>query len=303
MTHTRYDLEVNVSLIGVPRFFYLYGRGSMKVVKRLGNNAAIALDGNEKEVVVFGKGVGFPKVPYELEDLATIERTFYNIDGRYLEMVTNLSEEIMYASADIVEQAGLNLECELNPNLVVTLADHIQFAVEKTKKNLRIETPLAYDVIHLYPDEYELGVLALDIIEDEIHFRLPKEEAVPIALHIINAEVNEGNILDAMAILNVIGQVDNLIEEELKIEIDKESFPYSRFTMHLRYLIQRLKAGQPLEDNNGNIFNALAKEYPEAYRCCLVIKEYFEKEYVWKLTKDEVTYLLVHIIRLSHKSI
>lgn len=42
----------------------------MKIIRQINNNAALALDGNGKELVVLGRGVGFPKMPYELTDLS-----------------------------------------------------------------------------------------------------------------------------------------------------------------------------------------------------------------------------------------
>ena len=51
----------------------------MKIIRQINNNAALALDGNGKELVVLGRGVGFPKMPYELTDLSRIERTFYDV--------------------------------------------------------------------------------------------------------------------------------------------------------------------------------------------------------------------------------
>lgn len=52
----------------------------MKIIRQINNNAALALDGNGKELVVLGRGVGFPKMPYELTDLSRIERTFYDVN-------------------------------------------------------------------------------------------------------------------------------------------------------------------------------------------------------------------------------
>ena len=63
----------------------------MKIVKRINTNAAIAITGNKKEIVILGKGVGFPKVPYELTDISVIERTFYDIDPIYINVLANLS--------------------------------------------------------------------------------------------------------------------------------------------------------------------------------------------------------------------
>ena len=44
----------------------------MKVIKKINNNVAICLDNNGKELIAFGNGIGFPKVPYEIHYLNKI---------------------------------------------------------------------------------------------------------------------------------------------------------------------------------------------------------------------------------------
>ena len=61
----------------------------MKIIRQINNNAALALDGNGKELVVLGRGVGFPKMPYELTDLSRIERTFYDVNPKYFGMAAD----------------------------------------------------------------------------------------------------------------------------------------------------------------------------------------------------------------------
>ncbi|MCH3943362.1 MAG: hypothetical protein LKE37_06810 [Atopobiaceae bacterium] len=36
----------------------------MRIVKKINNNVALAVDACGKDVVVFGKGIGFPQMPY-----------------------------------------------------------------------------------------------------------------------------------------------------------------------------------------------------------------------------------------------
>ena len=89
-----------------------------------------------------GKGIGFPQMPYKLDDLSKIERTFYDVDPKYLGMIAELSQPIVMVCADIADQAGIELDCSLNPNLPFTLADHIQFAAERLKKVWTCHTEL-----------------------------------------------------------------------------------------------------------------------------------------------------------------
>ena len=84
----------------------------MKIIKRINHNAAIALDQKGNELVVLGKGIGFPQVPYELNDLSKISKTFYDLDPIYMDMVPSLPQEMLLAAADIIEQAKIELDCE-----------------------------------------------------------------------------------------------------------------------------------------------------------------------------------------------
>ena len=35
----------------------------MKVIKKINNNVALCLDGNQRELIAFGKGIGFKPIP------------------------------------------------------------------------------------------------------------------------------------------------------------------------------------------------------------------------------------------------
>lgn len=111
-------------------FFAKWGVASIiRIIKKINTSAVLALDSAGREVIVLGKGLGFPATPYELEDLSRIDRTFYNVDPRYLGMITEIPQPILLASAEIAELAEDELDCRLNPNLPFTLADHLHFAV------------------------------------------------------------------------------------------------------------------------------------------------------------------------------
>lgn len=277
---------------------YVGGRQSVKIIKRINTNAALATDRNGKELIVLGKGVGFPKVPYELTDLSLVERTFYDVNPKYFSMIADIPQPVMLASAEITEQAELELGCELNPNLPFTLADHLNFAVERIRKGLQVTTPLAYDVKHLYPAESALGMQALDVLEQHAGIRLPDGEAVNIAMHLINAEAETDDIHATMLTLHVLEDVDRIVEKELDIRLNKEGFHYSRFAMHMRYLIQRLMRGEADEKCGGSMLRSVAREYPDIYACAQKVSAYLSSEHGWTCNEEETLFLMLHINRV-----
>ena len=107
----------------------------MKVVKNINNNVSLCLDSQEREVVVFGKGVGFTRPPYDLP-LDKIQRTFYNVNPAYLTVIAQMSEEIINVSSQIVDYANQKMDNRFSGNVIFTLADHIQFAIKREKEHM-----------------------------------------------------------------------------------------------------------------------------------------------------------------------
>lgn len=237
----------------------------MKIIRQINNNAALALDGNGKELVVLGRGVGFPKMPYELTDLSRIERTFYDVSPKYFGMAADLPRPLVLACAEI-------------------------------------STPLAYDVRHLYPKETELAKQARELLAREAGLKLPDSEVVNIALHLINAEAEAGDMHSMMMTLKALSDVDGIVEKQLAITLNKESFSYSRFSMHLRYLIQRLASGRQVEERISGMLAQMRRDYPQAYQCARAIADYFRAAWNWQCNDEEIVYLMLHITRLQEKN-
>jgi len=273
----------------------------MKLLRKINNNAAVAQDKRGREMVVLGRGVGFHPMPYELTDLSVVYRTFYDVDPQYYEMLSSLPEEALMAAADIAEQAEIALQAELNPNLPFTLADHIAFAQEREKQGIRLATPLHYDVQHLYPQEYELGLQAMETVRLRTGTALPRAEAVNIALHIVNAELEGSDLSSTLAAVEVLDEVTVLVERELGIALDRESYNYARFAMHIQFLVRRLSSGKVMEQGSGKMLSELSAEYPATYRCAQAVAKEIEQRHGWHCSSDEVLYLMLHIYRVQNR--
>ena len=267
----------------------------MKLLRKINNNAAVAQDNRGREMVVLGRGVGFHPMPYELTDLSVVYRTFYDVDPQYYEILSNLPEGALLAAADITEQSEIALRTELNPNLPFTLADHIAFAQQREKQGIRMAAPLHYDVQHLYPREYELGLRALETVRLRTSSSLPRAEAVSIALHIVNAEL-EGTL----TAVEVLDEVTTSVEQELGIVLNRESYNYARFAMHIQFLVRRLSAGAAMEQGSGKMLDELSREYPAVYHCACTVAQDIEQRHGWHCSCDEVLYLMLHIYRVQN---
>lgn len=271
----------------------------MKIIKKINTSAAIALDSAGQEVVVFGKGIGFPAVPYELTDLSIIERMFYDVNSCYFGLIESLPKGIIMVSAEIAEMAEKELGADLNKNLPFTLADHLNFAIERLKKGIDLTNAIAYDIRHFYPKEAKLGEKGLVILKEQVHITLPSSEAVNIAMHLINAESKVDDIGSVMKTTKILGEVERIMKDILNIEIDRESYEYSRFVAHLRYLVQRLSTNEHTEPKNKAMLSSLSREYRQIYKCAKEVANYLEGTWGWKCNDDEILYLMLHINRVG----
>lgn len=270
----------------------------MRVIKKINNNAAICLDDNNCELVAIGTGIGFPKVPYELSDLSQVQRTYYDVDAMYYELLNSIPEKVLNVAIKIVNLLKLETNGLANSNLIFTLADHINFAIERNKRNIKIETPFQYDVQNLYEVEYKIGLEALAMIKNDIGVRLPKSEASSIALHLINTKFASPVEGHHGYVEMVIDDVIDIISSYFKMYIDKKNFNFSRFVSHLQFLLKRAQKGNLISTENYRMFESVIQEYHDTYDCVLKIKEYLFNELNIELNDEEILYLVLHVNRL-----
>lgn len=268
----------------------------MKIIKNINNNHAIAIDSKGNQLVVNGKGIGFGGVPREITDLSLVERTYYNVDEQYISMINDIPEEIIDISSQIVMKAQTILDYPISSNIVFTLADHINFCIERYKKSMKISLPIVYDIEQLYDREMEIGKYGLDLIKKRLGLYLPKEEAAYIALHIISAQQqqNEREQLNN----EILEDITSIIEEQYGMIINRENFNFSRFATHMRYLLKRGESKHLVSSDNKKLFENMKDSNTKNYECIEKISEYFKKKVNLELNDEEKLYLMLHVNRL-----
>ncbi|MDE6107413.1 MAG: PRD domain-containing protein, partial [Oscillospiraceae bacterium] len=204
----------------------------MRAIRRLNNNAVVCRDSTGREVIALGKGIGFGDIPRDLA-LHEVERTFYDMDATGMNVMSDLPAPVVMFAARIIDIASNELSYPLSPNAVLLLADHINFALERLRKNIRVQMPLAYDVQQMYPAEYKLGEYTVNKIRREFKVGLATEEAAGIAMNFINARaVPENRPREDFSIM--LEEVTELIENHFHIMVDRNSFNFSRYATHLQ---------------------------------------------------------------------
>lgn len=272
----------------------------MIVVKNINNNVALCLDSKGQEVVVFGKGVGFLKPPSEVP-LSKIQRTFYDLNRKFLPLLDDIPLDVIDFTAQLVAQIRGQLPYETNANLIMTLADHLAFAMTRAKKGIYTPMPSIYEMEQNYPVEIRIGRQIVNAMEQTFHVKLPKGEVQGVAMHFINASLgspSSGQLTAEEEYETILERMTQIVEYALQVTIRRDTFNYARFATHVQYLLKRVQAESSIDSDNLQVYASIRDEYKDVSACVDQIHEYLQRNWSIDLSEEEKLYLIMHINRV-----
>lgn len=288
-------------------FFYGFFKGVtilLTIIKSLNNNIILAKSEKNEELIIFGTGIGFKKKHGDLVDESKATKVFKaekNMQTRtFLEQI---SPELLAVTEKIVRLGEDKLQKKLNQSILFSLADHLQFATDEKYHTTNKDNPLQWEIPYLYYEEYEVSKIAVQIIQDDLGYTLPKMEAAFIALHFVNAQIDSSTMEETIQITKLIKNIVKIIQRLFEVNIDKTTINYSRFITHLRYFIarQKMKQRESIQMDEA-LKKTIEERYMKSYACGLMIKEMVEKEFNWEVTYDEIAFLVIHIERIFQEN-
>lgn len=278
----------------------------MKIKKIINNNILCAVDDRGNELIVTGRGIGFQRHRGEVIDISRIERTYRMEEKtgqrKLRELVEKIPIEHLSLTEELIKHITSQIPQKLNESLLITMADHISFAILRKAQGVEFSNPLKDSIMCYYPIEYHLGQYCLGVIREQLGVTLHEDEAAFLALHIVNAELNT-NMSEMYDITKLIEGTISVVEYFYKKEFDRESLDFNRFVVHLRYFAQRLFQGKMMEDAQGErdeVFRQLImKNCKEHYKCAQCVADYIKNTYQKNLSDEELTYLTIHLKRIN----
>ena len=278
----------------------------MRIKKLINNNILCVVDEKGNELIVTGRGIGFQRHRGEFVDPALVERTYRMEEKaeqkKLRELVEKIPIEHLALTEALIEHIKTQIPQKLNQSLLITLADHISFAIARKAQGVEFSNPLKGSIMCYYPTEYHLGQHCLKVVREQLGVALQEDEAAFIALHIVNAELNT-NMSEMYDITNLIEGALAVVEYFYQRKFDRESLDFNRFVVHLRYFAQRLFQGKMMEDDQGEhdvMFRQLImKNCKEHYKCAQCIGDYVKNTYQKTLSEEELTYLTIHLKRIN----
>lgn len=272
------------------------------IEKVINNNIISAYEKSGAEVIVRGRGIGFKKKQGEVVPADQISKIFRiksrTLAEQFKELLANMPLERVRISDEIISHAKDHLKLKLNQSIYVTLTDHINFAIERVSQGIEPQNALLWEIKRFYPQEFQLGIYALELIHDRLDILLPEDEAGFIALHFVNAEYGT-DIRDAVKFPDQMQAIVDIVERDLGILLDESSLHYERFMTHIKFLIQRIYRKELLSSEDRELSLLMQRKYPREYQCSVKVAEYIMQATGSRLSEEEIMYLSVHIRRVS----
>ena len=272
------------------------------IEKVINNNIISAYEKSGAEVIVMGQGIGFKKKQGEVVPADQISKIFRiksrTLAEQFKELLANMPLERVRISDEIISHAKDHLKLKLNQSIYVTLTDHINFAIERVSQGIEPQNALLWEIKRFYPQEFQLGIYALELIQDRLDILLPEDEAGFIALHFVNAEYGT-DIRDAVKFPDQMQAIVDIVERDLGILLDESSLHYERFMTHIKFLIQRIYRKELLSSEDRELSLLMQRKYPREYQCSVKVAEYIMQATGSRLSEEEIMYLSVHIRRVT----
>lgn len=277
----------------------------MKIARIINNNIVVSLDGQGREVVAMGRGLGFQRRPGDTFDEAAAEKIFTlgtrEIATKFQQVVAEIPIEHLLLTERIIALAKGAFGAELHDGIYVTLSDHISAALERYKAGMVLKNPLLLDIKRYYRDEFAIAEKALDLVAEATGVRFEADEAGFIAMHFVNAKL-DGDMSDIVSLTEAIDGILSIVREYLGGSCDEESIGWYRFVTHVKFFAQRLLAGADYVDGDFELYDILKDKYADSFACVLRIADFVAAQYEHTISKEEMAYLTMHVRRLSSRS-
>lgn len=274
----------------------------MIIEKIINNNIVLTHDHKNREIIAMGKGIGFGRKKGDVISEKEIEKIFKIKENELLlkfqDMIADIPLEIVRLTDDIISYAIDVEKLKLSQSIYITLVDHINFSIERFKEDMTPENALMWEIKRFYPQEYAIGLHTLRLIQDRMELSLPDSEAGFIALHFVNAQYST-HMKETLSLPHIMRDIMDIVKSELNVELNENSIHYERFLTHVKFLIQRLYKHEMLHDDDTVFEDMMKEKYPKEFACGEKVARYIENETHSKITRMEMTYLAIHIKRVT----
>lgn len=274
------------------------------VIKKILSNNVVFVEKENKNYILVGRGIGFGKKKgFVLENPDIIDEKFISLKGlsenEYENFLSNIDPKIIEQVEAIIEMVKNELGEGLNPNVHVGLIDHINFAINRLKEGIEIVNPFLSETKLLYPAEYNLAEKAVNMLKENLKIYIPEAEVGFLALHIYGGR-GEKSKKEALESSRMMNTILSYIEKKFNMKIDKNSFDYKRFIMHLKGVLDRVSNNKTIENI---LLSKVKEELMIEFKVAFDISKIIEKTLKVSMPESEIGYIALHLHRLNSQKV
>lgn len=273
-----------------------------RITKPLNHNAVLAFSVDDgREYLVVGRGVGFGRKPGErvgdFDRDGDVQRYVLSKDvgdrGSAREVVERIDPRVLDAAEGIYEEARSTFG-SLDPNMLLPLADHLAFAVERVRGGHGVVNPLTEDIRALFPREFGIAAHGVARLGEALGLCLGDDESGLVALH-VHAALDATHVSQAMTVAQITHSCIEAVERISGAPVDASSMDSNRLMTHVKYMAARILRGERLTiDVNDTIRSSAPESYAIAVQVCTEVERAFGKP----VSELEAGYLAMHIARV-----
>ncbi len=273
-----------------------------RITKVLNHNAVIAVDEDAKEYLIMEKGIGFGKKIAERIDAGEMS-SIYSLQntterGEAEAIVKQVDPACLEVADAILTEAEKNFG-KVDRKILFSLADHLQFAIDRMKKDEKIRNPMTDDIKVLFHAEYKTAETAIKVVKEAFGVDITDDEVGYLALHVHSA-IDDESVSQAMQIAQSVNECIAAIKNRANIQLETTSLGYNRLMNHIRYMLIRMTTGEKLQlDINDYMKEKFPETFEIAHGICDEMSASFRRDY----QEAEIGYLAMHIERVGGSNI
>lgn len=278
-------------------------------IKKVFNNNVLLAEQQGHEVVLIGKGLGFQKKTGDRVDESLVTKTYTPTADNWLKnfqaLMSDIEPDYFELTSEIIDLAEQRLNTTFNGYLLISLTDHIHFAVYRHQRQMDIKNEILWEIKRIYHQEYEVGRQALALIKDRFKVQLPDDEAGFIAMKFVENSLSDSNGDQTVAMTKLINDILNIVKYQLSLTMSEDSLSLQRFLVHLRFFAERLTLKQADESAGTEdefLFEHVSQKYPQAFACVAKIVAFIQKTMAQPVSMNEQIYLTIHIQRMLNEA-
>lgn len=278
----------------------------MEIIQSLNQNAVMCLDKSGNKIILTGKGIGFGKKEGDSVNEKLISRIYeieYTSQQKViLDSIKDVPEDILLITEELLEYMSNILNEEFIPLTNLVFANHLHYAIERSREEKNNHSDIQYEFQHIFPREYKASLAGIHYLREKFNIHINESEVTFFIMHILNGLQKINNIEDVLDIGKIIKDILNVINE-MDYYFDENNIFYSRFITHLRYfLMRKFNNVEISSDDFEELYYYLSTKFLSASNIVEKIETMMLEKHSIEIDKSEKMYLTIHIQRLMDET-